>query len=56
MSPKPDDIIIVGDNIAIKWNDGTESFIPTQELRKKCPCANCSGESDLFGNIYSFLD
>jgi len=52
MSLKPEDIIVVGDNVAIKWNDGSESFITTQELREKCPCANCSGESDVFGNIY----
>ena len=38
--------------IAVKWNDGTESFINNKTLRKKCPCANCSGESDVFGNIY----
>ncbi len=42
----------MGDNIAVKWNDGTESFINNKTLRKKCPCANCSGESDVFGNIY----
>ena len=56
MSLKPDDIIVVGDNIAIKWNDGAESFISNQELRGKCPCANCSGESDVFGNVYKGVD
>ena len=40
------------DNIAIKWNDDSESFILNKLLRDKCPCANCSGESDVFGNIY----
>ena len=52
MSLKPKDIIIMDSNIAIKWNDNSESFISTVELRQKCPCANCSGESDVFGNIY----
>ena len=56
MSLKPDDIIIMGDNIAIKWNDESESFIATSELREKCPCANCSGESDVFGNVYKGSD
>jgi DUF971 family protein len=49
---KPENIIIMENNIAIKWVDGSESFIDNKMLRKKCPCANCSGESDVFGNIY----
>ena len=36
--------------IAIKWDDGEESLIDYQKLREACPCANCSGESDLFGH------
>ena len=56
MSLKPDDIIIMDSNVAIKWNDDSESFIPTAELREKCPCANCSGESDVFGNVYKGSD
>ena len=23
-----------------------------KSLREACPCANCSGESDVFGNVY----
>ena len=56
MSLKPEDIIIMDSNIAIKWNDNSESFISTTELRQKCPCANCSGESDVFGNVYKGSD
>ena len=52
MSLKLENIIIMGDNIAIKWDDNTESFVDNKTLRKKCPCANCSGESDVFGNVY----
>ena len=52
MSLKPNDIIIMDSNIAIKWNNNTESFVSTKELRNMCPCANCSGESDVFGNKY----
>ena len=52
MKIKPENIIVMENNIAIKWNDGSESFIDNQTIRKKCPCANCSGESDVFGNIY----
>lgn len=36
--------------IAIRWDDGEEALIDFHKLRNACPCANCSGESDLFGN------
>ena len=49
---KPVDIVIMNTNIAIKWDDGSESFINNRQLRDACPCANCSGESDIFGNVY----
>ena len=52
MSLNSEEIIIMGNNIAIKWNDSTESFINNKTLRERCPCANCSGESDVFGNVY----
>ena len=42
----------MNDTLAIKWDDGSESFINNKTLREKCPCANCSGESDVFGNVY----
>ena len=38
--------------LAIAWNDSKDSFVEYKTLRKKCPCANCSGESDVFGNVY----
>ena len=38
--------------LAIKWNDESESFIEYEKLRTLCPCAHCSGESDIFGNVY----
>jgi len=49
---KPEKIIIMDQSIAIKWMSGEESFIKNKSLRDACPCANCSGESDIFGNIY----
>lgn len=36
--------------LALKWDDGEEAIIEYKILREACPCANCSGESDLFGN------
>lgn len=38
--------------LAIQWDDGKDSFIAYKKLRDACPCANCSGESDIFGTKY----
>ena len=56
MKIKPENIIVMENNIAIKWTDGSESFIDNQTIRKQCPCANCSGESDVFGNVYKNIN
>ena len=42
----------VNDLMLIKWEDGLESYINLKVLREKCPCADCEGEKDVFGNIY----
>lgn len=47
---KIDEIIQLPVGVAIRWDDGVESMIDFHKLRDACPCANCSGESDLFGN------
>ena len=46
------DINIFNTELAIKWSDQSESYIKLKQLREKCPCAHCSGESDVFGNKY----
>jgi len=38
--------------LAVLWNDGSDSFVMYQNLRNACPCAYCSGETDVFGNVY----
>ena len=43
---------ILNDIVLFKWKDKFESYLNTEILRKKCPCANCEGEKDVFGNIY----
>ena len=45
------DLQIVGTELAIRWDDGSESFIPLLTLRRACPCASCAGERDIFGNL-----
>src|SRR5690348_93672 len=49
---QPADIQIIGGELAIKWDDGNESFILLETLRRCCPCAGCKGEADILGNIY----
>jgi len=49
---RPLDIQQIGGELAIKWDDGRESFIPLETLRRHCPCAGCKGETDIMGNVY----
>jgi DUF971 family protein len=49
---QPLDIQQIGSELAIKWDDGNESFIPLEVLRRCCPCAGCRGEADILGNVY----
>ena len=57
-NPAPDffmraiDIQHIGNELAIKWEGGSEDFIPLEQLRRCCPCAGCQGETDIMGNIY----
>ena len=49
---RPMDIQQVGAELAIKWDDGRESFVRLETLRRACPCAGCKGEVDVMGNVY----
>jgi len=49
---RPKDIQQIGGELAIKWDDGSESFIALEKLRRHCPCAGCKGEMDIMGNLY----
>jgi DUF971 family protein len=51
MRLEPTNIQQIGDELAISWNDGTESFIKLETLRRACPCAACGGEPDVLGNV-----
>ena len=46
------DIQQIGDELAIKWDDGSETFVKLEKLRQYCPCAGCKGERDIMGNLY----
>jgi DUF971 family protein len=47
----PAHIAHVGHEIAIAWNDGSETFLGLETLRRNCPCALCGGEPDVLGRI-----
>ncbi len=49
---RPRDLQIIGGELAVKWEDGGESYIPLEQLRRHCPCAGCKGETDILGNVY----
>ncbi len=52
MSCMVENYLIADDVLALKFNTGSEKMISLESLRKACPCAHCSGESDVFGNNY----
>lgn len=43
---------VVGDELAVVWADGTESYLKLSDLRRLCPCAGCAGERDVLGRLY----
>jgi DUF971 family protein len=47
-----ENLAIVGPEMAIRWNDGRESYIGLELLRRRCPCAHCAGEKGLLGEVY----
>ena len=51
MRLEPTNIQQIGDELAIVWNDGRESYFNLEMLRRACPCAACGGEPDVLGNI-----
>ena len=53
MSLEPTNVQQIGNELAIRWNDGAESYLDLEFLRRACPCAACGGEPDVLGNIMS---
>ena len=53
---RPVDLQPIGGELAIRWDDGSESFIPLEQLRRACPCAGCQGEVDILGHLHKGPD
>jgi DUF971 family protein len=51
MRLEPTNIQQIGNELAIRWNDETESYFNLEFLRRACPCAACGGEPDVLGNV-----
>jgi len=49
---RPTDMRQIGSELAVKWEDGSESFIALEAMRRACPCAGCMGERDVMGNLH----
>jgi DUF971 family protein len=48
---EPTSVQAIGNELAIAWSDGQESYLSLDFLRRACPCAACGGEPDVLGNI-----
>jgi DUF971 family protein len=53
---QPADLQQIGSELAVKWDDGQESYIALETLRRACPCAGCKGERDVMGNLHKGPD
>jgi DUF971 family protein len=53
---KPLDLQHIGNELAVKWDDGAESFISLEKMRRACPCASCQGEVDVLGQLHKGPD
>lgn len=42
---------VIGQELALVWSDGVESYLPLEKLRRACPCAACGGEPDVLGHV-----
>lgn len=42
---------LIGDELALAFEDGGEAYIPLPMLRRACPCAVCQGEPDALGRV-----
>lgn len=49
---QPVDVQLIGAEVAIRWDDGLESYFPCERLRAASPSAETQGERDIFGHRY----
>lgn len=49
---RPANVQIIGEEVAILWDDGAESYFGFESLRAASPSAETQGERDILGNQY----
>lgn len=52
MIQPPKEIQIIGTELAIRWRDDREDYIPVERLRAASPSAENVGERDILGQIH----
>ena len=52
----PTNIQLIGNELCLLWEDGSESYFPAAFLRKHSPSAENIGEKDILGNQYGGHD
>jgi len=48
----PQNIQLIGHEVAIAWSDGAETYFPMNKLRAASPSAEQRGEKDIFGQLH----
>lgn len=48
---KIEQITPINHELAIAWDDGVETYLGIEAVRKACPCASCQGEPDAMGRV-----
>lgn len=43
--------VVIGNELALAFDDGEELYLPLDMLRRACPCAACQGEPDALGRV-----
>lgn len=51
MTP-PKNIQLIGNELAILWEDGAESYLEASTLRAASPSAETAGERDILGRLH----
>ncbi len=47
----PENIQLIGSEVAIAWSDGSETYFTAEQLRAASPSAEMKGEPDLLGRM-----
>jgi DUF971 family protein len=52
LNATPTNVQLIGDEVAIAWSDGAETYYGGERLRAASPSADNQGERDIFGTQY----